>query len=150
MRVGVLVMAVLVVGCSGGPSADTTPVDPDRQFGHGSQWIDEPLPNLDEFLAVDQCDDLYRMYVGVHSERFRLKVDVTAEDDAENNYQHWDFDEYEVFSEIQADLNCSDAEFGEVIQNSQDARCHRWALDGHRPDEEPLMLNTAQCFDVTG
>ena len=139
-----LVTGVLIAGCSDG-SGRPVP-NPDREFGHGSQWIDEPLPTIGDFTSPSSCTDLYRMLVGVQNERFRLKTDVTATEDAELELTHWDFPEYEVFSDLQADMDCSDAELGDVIQNSTDARCHRWVLDGHHLEEDPLMLNTAQCF----
>ena len=77
---------------------------------------------------------------------FRLKEEVTAADDAANNYTHWDFDEYDVFAELQSDVGCGDLEFFTIVENATFARCDRWVAEGHSRDEDPLMLNSEQCF----
>ena len=86
-----------------------------------------------------------RMLIGVTNERFRLKTEVTAADDLANNYTQWDFDDYDVFAELQEDVGCGDGEFFERVDNARLARCDRWFGEGHSPNEDPLMLNTEQC-----
>jgi hypothetical protein len=154
-----VVVFVVASGCSGDSSTvatdagtstteltgASTPAVLDTDFGSGSEWIDEPLSILEELVGASTCEDFMRMLVGVQNERFRLKVDVTAADDEANNYTHWDFDDYDVFAELQTDVGCGDGEFFTVLDNASHARCARWMTEGHSPDEDPLMLNTAQC-----
>jgi hypothetical protein len=123
----------------------STPTVSETDFGLGSEWIDEPLPALEELVGASTCEDFMRMLVGVENERFRLKVHVTAADDEANNYTLWDFDDHDVFAELQTDVGCGDGEFFTRLDNASHARCARWMAQGHSPDEDPLMLNTAQC-----
>ncbi len=129
-----------------GPGATDDGEEHQREPGPGSDWIDEPLPPLEDLINASNCEDFMRMLVGVENERFRLKEDVTAADDAANNYTRWDFDEYDVFADLQTEVGCGDLEFSTALDNARFARCDRWVAEGHSPDEEPLMLNTDQCY----
>lgn len=138
-------LAIVISACA----TDTTSEPPpgEREYGPGSEWIDEPLPDLEELVDASSCEDFMRMLIGVDNERFRLKANVTAADDLQNNYTHWDFDDYDVFADLQFDIGCGDGEFFTRVDNAFLARCDRWFGEGHSPNENPLMLNTEQCLN---
>jgi len=137
-------LVVMVSACTTDTRSEPPPGE--REYGPGSEWIDEPLPDLDELVNASSCEDFMRMLIGVANERYRLKTGVTAADDLAHNYTQWDFDDYDVFGELQEDVGCGDGEFFERFDNARLARCDRWFGAGHSPDEDPLMLNTEQCL----
>ena len=110
----------------------------------------EPLPTVEQFENAGDCDELNRLLVGVEDEAFRVNTDRTLAEEEARAEDAYDtaFDiYYEVFSEMQGDLGCSDLEMMSVLQTASDERCQAWIDDGHSLDENPLLLNTAHCLD---
>ena len=119
----------------------------------GESFLDESFPTVEELQAAEDCDELNRMLAGVENENFRVNADRTlaeeeaeAEDEFENTFDPF----YEAFSERQPELECSDAEIMSVLDTASDQRCEAWIDGGHSLDEDPLLMNTANCIDESG
>jgi hypothetical protein len=141
-----IIMAVSLTAAACSSSSTTTQV----AASGGESFRDESFPTVEELQAAEDCDELNRRMAGVENENFRVNADRTlAEEEAEAEDEYdTAFDiHYEAFSERQGDLGCSDAEMMSVLQTASDQRCEAWIDGGHSLDEDPLLLNTAQCID---
>jgi hypothetical protein len=158
-----LSLALVISACGSsetGPADDPTTTDvaaatttTQVAASGGESFLDESFPTVEELQAAGDCDELNRMLAGVENENFRVDADRTlaeeeaeAEDEFENTIDPY----YEAFSERQADLGCSDAEMMSVLDTASDQRCEAWIDGGHSLDEDPLLMNTANCIDESG
>lgn len=136
---GLIVLVAAACGDDG-----HTPATTDEGF------LDEPFPTVDQLESAANCDELNRLMAGVENENFRVNADRTAAEEEAQAEDEFDthFDVYYVaFSDRQGDLGCSDAEMMSVLETASAQRCDAWLADGHDLDEDPLLLNTANCLD---
>jgi hypothetical protein len=167
--VGLLAAGLALAACGGsGDSAETTTSavsaatttstatfgdDGDSSVGTtGGGFVDEPLPTIEQLENAPGCDELNRFMAGVENENFRMNADRTdAEEQAQVEDEFdtdFDIEVYQVaFSDRQGDLGCSDAEIMSVLETAFAQLCDAWIADGHDLDEDPLLLNTADCLD---
>jgi hypothetical protein len=144
-----IIMAVSLTSAACSSSSTTTQV----AASGGESLRDEPFPTVEDLQAADDCEELNRLMAGVENENFRVNADRTLAEEQAKAEDAYDtaFDiYYEVFSERQGDLGCSDAEMMSVLQTASDQRCEAWIDGGHSTDEEPLLMNTALCIDQSG